>query len=63
MSRCGHEWMAPLARPTKSRFQGQHPKLPSLTVTSLPQKCDEPQGHDGPHRSLTNVTADREDAT
>lgn len=43
--KCGYKWKAPYLLPP-----------PSKKVTSIGQECAEPQGHEGPHRSLTNVT-------
>lgn len=46
--RCGYAWEAPLLR--------QPPYAP-MTVT---QACDLELGHDGEHRSSTNVTKSRD---
>lgn len=62
MSWCGHKWEAPYAWPP-----GVRPGtfvVPGLgTVTrdrkTVPQECSLPRGHEGPHRSLSNVTCEQ----
>ena len=42
--KCGYKWAAPFVQ---SNYK----------VTSIPQVCVEPKGHEDDHRSFTNVTA------
>lgn len=44
--KCGHEWWAPYLKPP-----------PSNGVRRIPQSCVLERGHDGCHRSATNVIA------
>jgi len=52
---CGHEWMAPLARPEMIRY----PDGREILATAMPQRCCLALGHKGPHRSLDNVTCEQ----
>lgn len=59
MSRCAYEWWAPYLSPPGTPNERQV-EFGGVRVTvkgnvSIKQKCSQPKGHDGPHRSSTNV--------
>jgi hypothetical protein len=46
---CGYRWLAPYIRPPSDPMKGKGPSFRE-------QVCAEPRGHEGPHRSWSNVT-------
>lgn len=44
---CGHTWSAPMFHPPDANGKS--------VQTQVPQECTLLKGHDGPHRSATNV--------
>lgn len=57
MNRCGYSWFAPyILPPSHDRtIQFGEVRATGVGAISIQQKCSLPKGHDGPHRSNTNV--------
>lgn len=57
---CGYRWYAPFPLPpdTPQAIVVPWAWMPvQVDRVSLVQECVRPKGHDGPHRSSTNVTS------
>jgi hypothetical protein len=61
VSGCGYIWRAPRVptpgAPEYQRIQRGARDIIIANPKSVPQECVLPKGHNGPHRSLTGVTA------
>lgn len=57
MSACGHKWNAPLVLPPGQKWiRVDNMTIPvRANVLYIGQKCAEPIGHSGHHRSQSNV--------